>query len=511
MTTITTPRHQAPEPDGDAEHLSELGYSYETKFERDVTFWGNVSLGFTYLSPVVGIYTLFASSLGIGGPPMIWSLLIVGVGQFLVAQVFSEVVSSYPVAGGIYPWSRRLWGRKWGWMSGWIYLFALLTSIATVGYGAGPYVADLFGFEPGVDTTIAAAIILIAISTTLNLCGTKILNTVAMIGLIAELGGAILVGSWLLTASRNQDISVIFQTFGAGGGDGYFAAFAAAGLIGIFQYYGFEACGDVAEEVKNPGTTIPKAMRVTIYIGGAASMFVCLSLLLAVPDFGAVISGADPDPVHSALASAFGAVGVKVVLAVVMISFVSCLLSFQAATSRLTYAMGRDRMLPLSDLWTRFSKSRRVPPFALLLAGVAPALIVLLSKFSEEGLMAIMSFATMGIYLAFQMVVLASLRARLKGWKPGGQFKLGKWGAPVNMLALAWGVTGMINMAWPRTPDGPWWENWLTLLTSALVVGAGLLYMGWKKPHLRGHAPAADAIPTPGSATFSLVPEDTGA
>ena len=80
---------------------------------------GELSLGFTYLSPVVGIYTLFAFALATGGPPMIWSLVIVGIGQFLVALVFSEVVSQFPVAGGVYPWARRLWGKKWAWMTGW--------------------------------------------------------------------------------------------------------------------------------------------------------------------------------------------------------------------------------------------------------------------------------------------------------------------------------------------------------------------------------------------------------
>ncbi len=37
---------------------------------------------------------------------MIWWLVIVGIGQFLVALVFGEVVSQYPVAGGVYPWAR---------------------------------------------------------------------------------------------------------------------------------------------------------------------------------------------------------------------------------------------------------------------------------------------------------------------------------------------------------------------------------------------------------------------
>src|SRR3954447_3376572 len=100
----------APQPhddDSDDAHLAALGYTSE--FKRDMSLWANFSLGFTYLSPVVGIYTLFGFALATGGPPMIWSLLIVGVGQLLVALVFSEVVAQYPVAGGVYPWARRLW------------------------------------------------------------------------------------------------------------------------------------------------------------------------------------------------------------------------------------------------------------------------------------------------------------------------------------------------------------------------------------------------------------------
>src|SRR5690606_1458521 len=125
----------------DEERLSALGYTSE--FRRDMSLWANFSLGFTYLSPVVGIYSLFAASLAVGGPPMIWSLLIVGAGQFLVALVFGEIVSQYPLTGGIYLWARRLWGRRWAWMTGWVYLVALLVTIASVAYGAGPYLSAL--------------------------------------------------------------------------------------------------------------------------------------------------------------------------------------------------------------------------------------------------------------------------------------------------------------------------------------------------------------------------------
>src|SRR5690606_2203034 len=112
-----------------------------------------------------------------------------------------------------------------------------------------------------------------------------------------------------------------------------------------------------AEEVPNPSRRIPKAMRMTIYIGGAAAMFVCVALILAVPDINKVIAGEDTDAVGTLLTTAFGPVGSKLVLAVVMISFVSCLLSLQAAASRLLFSFARDKMIFASSALQSLSTS----------------------------------------------------------------------------------------------------------------------------------------------------------
>ena len=196
--------------DEEAARLEALGYTSE--FKREMSMWANFSLGFTYLSPVVATYTLFGIAVATGGPPMIWWLVIVGIGQFLVALVFGEVVSQYPVAGGVYPWARRLWGRRWAWMTGWVYLVALLTTIAGVVYGAGPYLAALLGFEPGTTSTILCAEIMLAIALALNMLGTRVLAMAAMIGFTAELLGAIAVGGWLLLTERHNDLGVLFDT-----------------------------------------------------------------------------------------------------------------------------------------------------------------------------------------------------------------------------------------------------------------------------------------------------------
>lgn len=479
--------------DSDAAQLASLGYKSE--FRRDMSPWANFSLGFTYLSPVVGVYTLFAYALAVGGPPMIWSFVIVGLGQLLVALIFSEIVAQYPVSGGVYPWARRLWGRKWAWMTGWVYLIALLVTIASVVYGAGPFLGQILGFEASVDSTIICALIILVLATIINFLGTKVLATAAIIGFVAEIIGALVVGGWLLFTERHHGLDVLFDSFGAQGSNSYFIAFAAASLIGIFQYYGFEACGDVAEEVPNPGVLIPKAMRRTIYIGGAAATFVCVALILAVADIPAVIAGKDVTPVDTILNDAFGPVGSKIVLGIVVISFLSCAMSLQAAASRLAYSYGRDDMIVGSRLLKKFSVARHIPPYALLLAAFAPAIIVLGSKVSTDAITKIVSFAALGIYIGFQMVVLAALRARLKGWKPSGKYQLGKWGLPVNIGALVYGIIAMINMCWPRTPDAPWYDNYIVLVSGVVVVVTGLLYMMFHRSYGHSNMPYNDAIP----------------
>lgn len=497
MESTREPTAPAAPHDEDAALLAALGYEYDSTFKRDMTFWGNVALGFTYLSPVVAVYTMFSVSLGQAGPPMFWSLLIAGVGQFFVALVFGEIVSNYPVAGGVYPWSRRLWGRKWAWMNGWVYIVAMFATIASVSYGAGPFLGTLFDAEAGVKTTVVCALVMIALATFLNLSGTRILNTAAMVGLICELGGAVAVGAWLLITARQHDVTVLFDAFGAGDGKSYFVAFSAAALIGIFQYYGFEACGDVAEEIKNPGRQIPKAMRWTIYIGGFAAMFVAFALILAVPNFEAVIAdhnaGSTNDPLTAVLIAAFGPVAYKFVIAIVLVSFLSCLISLQAAVSRLTYSMSRDGILPFSATLVKVREKTGVPSNALVLAAIVPASIILLSILIPDALVTIISFSSVGIYIAFQMVVLAALRARFLGWKPAGAFRLGAWAYPVNILALSWGILGIAGIAWPRTPEEPWYVNFIVLLTAAAVLGVGALYMWAKKPYLVGSAPSGDA------------------
>ncbi|MCG6144794.1 amino acid permease [Leptospira bandrabouensis] len=469
--------------DQDTAQLEALGLRSE--FDRSMSFWENFSLGFTYLSPVVGVYSVFALAIQAGGPPMIWNYLLVGFGQFLVCLVFGEIVSQYPISGGIYPWSLRLVGERWAWMSAWVYAWALFTTVAAVSVGGAPFLSQLIGIEFGNSGFIWIAILMILISTILNLSGTRLLAQVAFFGFLCELIGAVVVGGYLLFFAKVNSVSILWNTFSFGEGVNYFPAFLASSVAAMFCYYGFEACGDVAEETPNAGSAIPKSMRMTIYIGGGAATFVCLALLLAVPNIDKAISGEDSDPVTTTLVSAMGMTGYRIVIIVVMISFLSCLLSLQAAASRLLFSFARDGMIFGSKYLNHLSKANKVPVNALVITGLIPILIASMGHWLQDAVTTIISFASAGIYIAFQMVVIAALYARYQGWKPSGSFTLGKLGVWINVLALFYGVTAVANMVWPRTPEEPWYINYGMIFTTFIVISTGMLYLLIKKPHLQ--------------------------
>lgn len=477
---------------GDSDHLKALGY--DDSFNRSMSLWANFALGFTYLSPLVGVYSLFALALSTGGPPSIFWLLIVGGGQLLVAMVFGEVVSQYPIHGGIYPWTRRLWGARYAWMAAWVYIWAMIVTITAVAEFGSGFAASLFGLEATKGITLAFTIAFLLIAMLFNFSGTKTLARVARIGLMAELIGVIGVGLYLLIFQRQQEFSVFFDSMGVQGEGSYTTAFIGAALAGLFLFYGFEACGDVAEEVAQPARRIPRAMVLTILVGGVSALFAFGGYVMAAPDLASIVSGEDVDPIPGILEASLGTVGAKIFIVVALTAFLSCVLSLQAAASRLIFSFARDRMIPGHAWLAKVSPKSKVPRNALIVACSIPALISLLIFVGSDDLLArITAFAVLGIYFAFQAVVLASLRQRIKGWRPAGPFSLGVAGIVVNIAALAYGIFAIVLLARPGS-SGVILDDWIVLIGFGIVFGTGLLYLLIARPTRNSTAPEGDAI-----------------
>jgi len=194
--------------DQDADQLKALGYV--SHFDRTMSKWEN----FSWASPTCRRWsacTRCSPPPSSPRPAHVVTYILVGVGQLMVSLVFGEIVSQFPISGGLYPWARRLVGKRWAWMAGWVYAGPVLHH----GRGCdrrGAVSRAMFGVDSTPIATTMIALVLIVMTTMLNLSGTRLLARVAMFGFICELVGAIVVGVYLLLFARHQPLKALIDT-----------------------------------------------------------------------------------------------------------------------------------------------------------------------------------------------------------------------------------------------------------------------------------------------------------
>jgi amino acid transporter len=221
---------------------------------------------------------------------------------------------------------------------------------------------------------------------------------------------------------------------------------------------------------------------------GALVILNAFAVVLAHPDLGAVVAGRDADPVETAVVGAFGSWAEKPFAAVVLVAFLACGMAAQSATARAIYSIARDGVLPASGLLRRVD--RRGAPLGAIAATAVIACLGLLLGLHSAAVGSLIAFGTAAIYVAFLLVAVAALVARLRGtWRPAGAIRLGRAGVVVNALAVAWLAFEAVNIAWPRTslapPGAPAYQVWAAPLVLTLIGGAGLAYLAIAKPHRR--------------------------
>src|SRR4051794_6779178 len=459
---------QSAQIDRDTERLQSLGYKQE--LSRVLGFFDNFSVAFTYLSPMVGIYSLFVLGVGTAGPAYIWLMPIVVIGMLFVAMVFSELGSNYPVAGALYQYSKFTVGPAYGWWVGWFYGVALLLTVASVDTGVVPYVASLSNnwFNTSIDPTnhttiLVITLCLLALQTAVNVVGARAMGRVARFGTYVEIFGTFGIALILLIAGFHHGLGFLFHTHGA-----QYAAtnplglnfhgnwLLGAALVGIlahvYIFYGFESAGDIAEETKDAGRQIPRAMRSALVFGGITSFVLVMALLLAMPSstagYNAVAGGGG---VPLILANNLTPWLQDVLLVAIIYAFFSCGSSVQGAGARLAFSYARDGAVPGGKTLSRVSPRFHTPVNALLIGAIVPVAATLLVNINPShdhkwgfitypahvnALVALVSFAVSGIYLSFLLTVIGAAIGRRRGWKPGGSFRPRGWGSPVANVAV---------------------------------------------------------------------------
>lgn len=459
-------------------------YGYQQTLRRGFGLWSVFALAFAFISPIVALYAIFGLAFAAGGPAFWWGFPLTLAMQLLVALVFAELASIWPLAGGVYQWSRQVMGSTFGWFAGWAYMWTLVIAMSAVAYGAAGFLAAVFGIsEPSPLTLVLLALGVLAFGTFANTVGRNVLKFMVSASIAAEILGSLVIGTVLLLFYRENSFAVVFDAFGTAGGQSYvFGPFLAAVAFVGWAFVGFESAGSMAEEVEDPNRDVPRAILLSLVAVAFVVMYTGLAIILAIPNIGAVVAGNVGDPITDTLDTKLGAWISTPLFVVIVVGFTAALMAIQASASRVVFSFARDGALPASGFLGRLSTSDRLPINAILLTAVVTAALFFLAN--SDIYTTLVSFTTGGFYIAFFFPVLAALLARLGGrWRPG-RVSLGRpLGLLVNVLATVWLLFEIVNIAWPRTPDLAWYQNYGVVV---MIVALGVLGLAAFLP-LRGN------------------------
>ncbi len=511
-----------------ASHSDELAdFGYKQELDRSIGKFASFAAGVSYISILTGTFQLFFFGFAFGGPAYWWTWPLVFFGQVMVALCFAELAANYPVAGSIYNWAKRMGTATVAWLGGWMMLTASIVTISAVAlayqltlpqiWSVFQFYGDGTGKYDFAANAVILGTVLIVFTTVINALGVKLMSRINSTGVFIELIAAVLL-IILLAASITRGPDVLFETQGTGEGHdwGYFGAFLAAALASAYVMYGFDTASSLGEETKDPRRTAPRAIlravNASFILGGLILLFAIMSVSNINSDQIGV--GGLQFVVLDVLGDTVG----KIFLICVAIAITVCCLAVHTATIRMAFAMARDNNLPAGERIATVHPKTKTPIVPAVITGVIAVLILVVNIRQPQIFTVITSIGIIMIYIAYLLVTVPMLGKRLRGeWPPKeakqrGYFTLGKWGLPINALAVGWGIFMALNLIWPRkdvynaTEPFHWYLQYGAILFIGVVFFGGLAYYWFVQRHKTGvlasHAfeSPSDAVPAPEAA-----------
>lgn len=323
-----------------------------------------------------GIFVLTGIAAGAAGPALILSFALNGIVTIFTAMVYAELGSAIPEAGGGYLWVKEGLPGPNAFLAGWMSWFAHAVAGSLYGLGFGSYlylVLDVFNVPTlGIPEEIAhkgLAVFVILLFLYINFRGSSETgmagNIVTVLKVIIL---AIFIASGLWAIFQNPDYFQKFQNFAP---EGLAGVVTAMGLTFI-AFEGYEIIVQAGEEVKNPRRNIPKAVFLSLAIVVPIYMLVAFVTLGAVnPETSQATYLWLADHAELGVAEAarqFMPLGTFLLLIGGILSTMSALNATTFSSTRVSFAMGRDRNLP--DAFGEVHSRTRTPHKALMWSGI---------------------------------------------------------------------------------------------------------------------------------------------
>jgi APA family basic amino acid/polyamine antiporter len=415
------------------------------------TAYGNVGSSIYYALGLV-------AALALGMTPIVF--LISGLIFMATAATYAEATTMYPEAGGSASFARHAFNEFWSFFAGWGQMLNYIITVSISAFFVPHYLGVFWPalrHSPGDIFVGIAVVVALAL---LNIVGIREASGIniflALVDFVTQL---ILVaaGIFLVLSPDTLVNNVHLWTAPTLG------HFLIAIPVAMVAYTGIETISNMAEEAKDFGNTIPRAIS-----GVVGAVMIIYALLPAVAlsampvKNGVTLLGLSEekggyagDPVLGIVRNMdLGSLQTPAEVYVGVLAATILILATNAGligVSRLTYSMGQYRQLPdrLRSLHPKF----RTPYIAILLFGGIACVTMLPGQADFLGQM-----YAFGAMLSFTIAHLAVIKLRIKEpdrprpYTGPGQIRIGRWSLPLFALfggfgtGLAWVVVTVLNV-----------------------------------------------------------------
>ncbi len=354
---------------------------------------------------VVGsdIYIASAITAGLIGPFSIVVWIVAGVIATIMAMIFAYSSYYVPKVGGSFAFVSTAFDDFYGFLAGWSMWIAEVLSLPVFALTFANYL-QYFVLLNFPEQFLVKGAFLFGL-TAVNIFGVKAagrLNDVLTIVKLSPLLLIVIIGLASLLNNPGGFTSNYTPLLPSGVGN-----FGTALVLIFWAYVGFELGTLPAGEVKNPKTTIPKA----IIAGMSIVLFFYLSTNFVI--FGTVSSprlSQTVVPLVLVGSALLGTWGAAVISAGALVSVSGSDESGILGTARLAYAMSIDGLFPKA--FSRVHSRFKTPYMALIVQGI---IAWALSAFS--GLASLISFSVFNLAFSFLLVSLSFSVLKRKGQK----------------------------------------------------------------------------------------------
>jgi putrescine importer len=333
------------------------------QFGRTLTLFPLIILGLAYMAPMTVFSTYGVAAQTTHG--MIPAAYVVAlVAMLFTAYSYGKMVKAYPFAGSAYTYTQKTISPHLGFIVGWAvlmdYLFLPMINFLL----SGIFLSAAF---PSVPSWVWI-VLFIAMITGINMLGIR---------MTARVNGVLVLFQFLVTVifivlavkgiTHGMGLGTLFTALPFYNPDVSYSFVMAGASILCLSFLGFDAVTTLSEETMNPKKTVPKAIFLVAFIGGALFTFVSYITQVVYPDFTSfkvVDSAAFEIAEHIG-----GTFFASVFLAGMITSTVASGMSSHASAARLLFAMGRESVLP-KKLFSYVHPKYKTPSRNILLIGL---------------------------------------------------------------------------------------------------------------------------------------------